>query len=566
MRSKVSGPKGIGELTMHRALIAVAVISVVVAASCASAQEWSQPAYRLTTNVGFVKQTATIDTPIGRFNFYHKERDNDLVAVGENADGRLQVFYRSQADGHVYTQWQNGPNQFGSWSTPLRVSDHVDYLAVGRNQDGRLQLFMKGSRDGHLYTRWQNAPSQCGDWSGPAHLVSYDVDHFAVGQNADGRLQVFMRGSKDGHLYTRWQVAPNASGSWNAASHRVSNDIGNDPGAIAVARNADGRLQVFMRGSHDGHLYTRWQVAPNAVDAWVGSSHQVSRDVSNVVVAENADGRLQVFMRGSHDGHLYTRWQVAPNAVDAWIGSSHQVSRDVNETMAAVLRSDGRLQVFMRGSHDGHLYTRWQNAPNDSGSWVGSSQRVTDDICTVAVGRNADGRLQVFVMGDNDGANLGHLYSRWHQELEIKSTGLEVVRERGPSLKLIAHLEGIGDVHGKEGEFIGTRAESRRLEGFQIDFDPPVPGLGLKYMAHLEGIGDVPYVTDGQFVGTREQSRRLEGFAIELTGPDAEKYDVVYCAHLEGHGDSAFYRNGEFCGSRGESRRVEGILVRVQPK
>jgi len=67
-------------------------------------------------------------------------------------------------------------------------------------------------------------------------------------------------------------------------------------------------------------------------------------------------------------------------------------------------------------------------------------------------------------------------------------------------------------------------------------------------------------------VGTRGQSRRLEGFAIELTGPVAANFDVVYMAHLQGTGDTGIFRNGQFCGTRGQSRRVEGILVRVKPR
>jgi hypothetical protein len=82
----------------------------------------------------------------------------------------------------------------------------------------------------------------------------------------------------------------------------------------------------------------------------------------------------------------------------------------------------------------------------------------------------------------------------------------------------------------------------------------------------LAGIGDVPFVNEGQFVGTRGQSRQLEGFAIVLTQAAAANFDVVYMAHLQGTGDTAFFQNGQFCGTRGESRRVEGILVRVSPK
>ncbi|AKB82714.1 putative surface protein, responsible for cell interaction [Methanosarcina barkeri 3] len=85
-------------------------------------------------------------------------------------------------------------------------------------------------------------------------------------------------------------------------------------------------------------------------------------------------------------------------------------------------------------------------------------------------------------------------------------------------------------------------------------------------MAHLENIGDVQWVTEGNFVGTRGQSRRLEGFAIKLTGKLAPQFTVQYMAHLQGIGDSGWFSDGEFCGTRGQSRRVEGIRVRVLRK
>src|SRR5205823_1205639 len=81
-----------------------------------------------------------------------------------------------------------------------------------------------------------------------------------------------------------------------------------------------------------------------------------------------------------------------------------------------------------------------------------------------------------------------------------------------------------------------------------------------------EGIGDTSWVAAGAFVGTRGQSRRMEGIAFELSGPKATDYVVVYQAHLQGYGDTGEFTNGEFCGTRGESRRLEAFIVRIMPK
>jgi hypothetical protein len=134
------------------------------------------------------------------------------------------------------------------------------------------------------------------------------------------------------------------------------------------------------------------------------------------------------------------------------------------------------------------------------------------------------------------------------------------------ALRGVVHLQDVGDVGIIGDSFAGTRGQSRRLEGFSLQFDPPVPGLFLQYMAHLQDLADTAWVGTGQFVGTRGQSRRLEGFAIGLAGPAAPRYTVMYMAHLEGTGETGFCRDSQFCGTRGQSRRLEGMLVRVLPR
>jgi hypothetical protein len=131
-------------------------------------------------------------------------------------------------------------------------------------------------------------------------------------------------------------------------------------------------------------------------------------------------------------------------------------------------------------------------------------------------------------------------------------------------LRITAHIEGSGDVVFGAGQFAGTRGENRRLEGFQIDIDPPVPGLGLIYSAHIQNLADVGPVRDGQFIGTRGQSLRLEGFSIQLTGPRANEFNLSYMAHLSGKGDTEYLRGGQFCGTIGEARAVEGISVIIE--
>ena len=205
------------------------------------------------------------------------------------------------------------------------------------------------------------------------------------------------------------------------------------------------------------------------------------------------------------------------------------------------------------------------------------------DVLLEEIGHSVDARLNVtdspgdegaifaaVVQGKTfDGAYLASLKAEDDSET-IHLNGKEIQVEQAylpdPGLRKLVHMEGIGDSIFPEGAVAGTTGQARRLEGFEINLDFPIPGLSMEYMAHLEGIGDTSWVTEGQYVGTKGQSRRLEGFAIRLTGSEASNYDVFYEAHLEGIGNIPIVGNGEFSGTRGQSRRVEAISVWVQPK
>ena len=133
-------------------------------------------------------------------------------------------------------------------------------------------------------------------------------------------------------------------------------------------------------------------------------------------------------------------------------------------------------------------------------------------------------------------------------------------------LKVLVHIQGIGDREFGAREFAGTRGQSKGVEGFGVEFVQPIPDVQLEYMAHLADVGDTPWVASGKFIGTRGENRRMEGFAIRLTGSAADRYQVCYAAHIQNVGDSPTLSNGQYCGTRQKSLKIEALKVWIEPK
>lgn len=132
------------------------------------------------------------------------------------------------------------------------------------------------------------------------------------------------------------------------------------------------------------------------------------------------------------------------------------------------------------------------------------------------------------------------------------------------NLKLIVHLQDIGDVLCEGTGWCGTIGENRRMEGFALT-ETGLPGnTRVEYMGHLAETGDTPWLQQGTFCGTRGKGLRLEGLAFKLVGDDANSYAIRYQVHLKNLGTSQIFQNGEFAGRRGEARHVEAFRVWIE--
>ncbi|MDI3536135.1 MAG: hypothetical protein PWP30_617 [Eubacteriaceae bacterium] len=128
------------------------------------------------------------------------------------------------------------------------------------------------------------------------------------------------------------------------------------------------------------------------------------------------------------------------------------------------------------------------------------------------------------------------------------------------------HVQNVGWQNWvSDGAMSGTSGQGLRLEGIEIKLDTTAD-LGIRYKTHVQNIGWQDWVSNGNMSGTEGLSYRLEAIQIELTGADADKYDVYYQVHVQNVGWMGWAKNGGQSGTAGFGYRLEGIHIVVVPK
>ena len=107
-------------------------------------------------------------------------------------------------------------------------------------------------------------------------------------------------------------------------------------------------------------------------------------------------------------------------------------------------------------------------------------------------------------------------------------------------------------------------AKAKRLEGIRITVSGD--NLGVRYTTHCQTYGWLPWVSNGEMSGTQGEAKRLEAIKIELTGANAQNYDIYYRVHAQSFGWLDWAKNGAPSGTAGYAKRLEGIQIILVPK
>jgi hypothetical protein len=212
-----------------------------------------------------------------------------------------------------------------------------------------------------------------------------------VAPNRDGRLEVFVQGDP-GTVYGTRQD-PTAPDGWSSWVELGSPQIALR-GQPVVARNTDGRLEVFML-STDGAVWHIWQTEPDG-DKWSPPQwHPLEGGpFSGLAAGAHADGRLVVFAvaepsTGASPQEANAIWQREQAQTGGWSAWRSFTRPDGSPTVrdpALALDANKQLQLWLLIPRSVQLYQLKQTAPNgtewNQRSWEFTSPPSTDQTYT----------------------------------------------------------------------------------------------------------------------------------------------------------------------------------------
>jgi hypothetical protein len=203
--------------------------------------------------------------------------------------------------------------------------------------------------DGTLRQAAQTVPN--GGWSGWSNLGGVALrGNVALARNADGRLEAFAVGG-DGVVYNIWQQVPNGQGGWSPWSSLADKALPSIANIATISSN-EGRIYVFLMGA-DGAVSYRAQASPNG--PWANTVHLGGQGLLwPCVVGMNPDGRLEIFVTGG-DHAVHNRWQVDRSQPEAWSDWVNLGARDLHAGISAGADHTGELVLYVVGG-DGALY------------------------------------------------------------------------------------------------------------------------------------------------------------------------------------------------------------------
>jgi GlcNAc-PI de-N-acetylase len=327
--------------------------------------------------------------------YFHQD-DNQQGSVVRGAGGQLQAFVIGTRSSTLKSIAQSAPGS-GTWSSWQDLKGNFSAApTVSVYKDGRLAAFVH-SNYGTMFYSGQNDDQS---WTSWRELGGQGVSDAASATDASGRLRAVSI-SNSGQIFE--MIDTTSRGAWSSWR-----PVGNPFYAAsnpALALGQDGRLTLLALDSR-GALRVNSQAAGST--SWPNSWQNLGGSFASApVVTRNADGRLEVFLRGTDQG-LYHFWQTATGQ---W--SAPEALGNLNfDGQPVVSLAGGLLSVAVRDNL-GHLSLLQQLSGQPGSAWsarqdLGSptTNYGSSLSAVIGMGSNADGTLALMARADN-----GSIYS-----------------------------------------------------------------------------------------------------------------------------------------------------------
>lgn len=135
-----------------------------------------------------------------------------------------------------------------------------------------------------------------------------------------------------------------------------------------------------------------------------------------------------------------------------------------------------------------------------------------------------------------------------------------------PKVGYTSYVTGTGwQTFVQNGVTSGTEGLKKKIEAIRIGIETE-SGVSVRYSTHLQSYGWTDWAADGAVGGIPGGNKRVEALKLELTGTNAQHFDIYYRVHTEKFGWLGWAKNGEPAGTEGYGYRSESFQVKVVPK
>jgi hypothetical protein len=101
-----------------------------------------------------------------------------------------------------------------------------------------------------------------------------------------------------------------------------------------------------------------------------------------------------------------------------------------------------------------------------------------------------------------------------------------------PAAEIVAHIEGVGDVDGRVGDWVGMRGSGRAIEGFSLTPRQGFTADDFEIRAVLGRDWLSPWLPGSRYLGSRGLALPLRGFCLRLRPVAATRVDVACFARF----------------------------------